>query len=237
VRRATAAVPYDSALAHEVPVTPIAPGSELAIHLQCLAVSTALSKYYVKNFITPEKVIDVLNAAGVRFMLAGAHGIGGWMNEGRTTQDVDVLVATRHLRAAVQALRSAFPRLLVNDTPVVTRFADPTTGKVVLDVMKPNQPLHRIAMRHAHRVETRKRVYYIPTLEFALAMKFAATVSPWRERKRKMRDAVDFAWIVEANPDIDMGKLAQLGERVYPGGRKEIVEMVRRIRAGEGLEL
>jgi hypothetical protein len=237
VRRATAAVPYDPALAHEVPVAPIAPGAETAIHLRCLAVSTALSKYYVKNFITPEKVIDVLNAAGVRYLLAGAHGIGGWMNEGRTTQDVDVLVATRHLRAAVQALRKAFPRLTVKDTPVVTRFSDPATEQVVLDVMKPNQPLHRVAMRHAHRVETRKRQYYIPTLEYALAMKFAATVSPWRERKRKMRDAVDFAWIVEANPEVDLQKLAQLGERVYRGGGKEIVDMVRRVRAGEPLEL
>jgi hypothetical protein len=230
-------VPYDPALAHEVPVASIVPGTEAAVHLQCLAISTALSKYYVKKFITPEKVIDVLNAAGVRFMLAGAHGIGGWMNEGRTTQDVDVLVATRHLRAAVQAVHEAFPRLTINDTPFVTRFAEPTTGKVVLDVMKPNQPLHRVAMRHAHRIETPKRVYHIPTLEFALAMKFAATVSPWRERKRKMQDAVDFAWIVEANPVIDLTKLAQLGERVYPGGGREIVEMVRRVRAGERLEL
>jgi Nucleotidyl transferase AbiEii toxin, Type IV TA system len=231
------AAAWDPALAHEVPVAPIAPGTETAVHLQCLAISTALSRHYVKRFITPEKVIDVLNAAGVRFMLAGAHGIGGWMNEARTTQDVDVLVATRHLRPAVQALRTAFPRLTVNDTPVVTRFAEPTTGKVVLDVMKPNQPLHRVAMRHAYRIQTPKRAYDIPTLEFALAMKFAATVSPWRERKRKMQDAVDFAWIVEANPVIDLGKMAQLGQLVYPGGGKEIVKMVRRVRAGERLEL
>lgn len=237
MRRDTAAVPYDPALAHEVPVAPIAPGTETAIHLQCLAVSTALSKYYVKNFITPEKVIDVLNAAGVRFMLAGAHGIGGWTNQPRTTQDVDVLVATRYLKTAVGVLRTAFPQLTVRDTPVVVRFADARTGTVLLDVMKPNQPLHRVAMLNAHRIETRKRVYHIPTLEFALAMKFAAMVSPYRDRLTKMQDGVDFARVVAANPKIQLAKLAQLGERVYPGGGKEIVEMVRRVRAGERLEL
>lgn len=228
---------WDPALAHEVPVAPIVAGTETAVHLQCLAISTALSRHYVKNFITPEKVIDVLNAAGVRFLLAGAHGIGGWMNDARTTQDVDVLVAARNLRAAVRALQTAFPNLRVQDTPVVTRFSDPKTGLVVLDVMKPNQPLHRVAMRHAHRIETAERTYYVPSLAFALAMKFAAMVSPWRERKKKMRDAVDFAWMVDANPVIDLAKLVRLGERVYPGGGKEIVDLVRRIRAGEKLDL
>jgi hypothetical protein len=212
------------------------PGTETAVHLQCLTISTALSRRYVRNFITPEAVIDVLTAAGVRFLLAGAHGIGGWMNEPRTTQDVDVLVATRHLRAAVKALRAAFPRLRLRDTPVVARFVDPETDRVVLDVMKPNQPLHRVAMRHAHRVETADRTYYIPSLEFALAMKFAAMVSPWRERRRKMQDAVDFVGIVQANPVISLAKLAKLGERVYSGGGKEILEMVRRVRAGERLD-
>jgi hypothetical protein len=228
---------WNPALAHEVPVAPIAPGTETAVHLECLAISTALSKYYVKNFITPERVIDVLNAAGVRFMLAGAHGIGSWTNQPRTTQDVDVLVATRYLKAAVQALQTAFPQLTVRDTPVVVRFADARTATVLLDVMKPNQPLHRVAMRNAHRIETRKRVYHIPSLEFALAMKFAAMVSPFRDRLTKMQDGVDFGRIVVANPTIQLAKLVNLGKRVYPRGGKEIVEMVRRVRAGERLEL
>jgi hypothetical protein len=61
-------------------------------------------------------------------MLAGAHGIGGWTNESRTTQEVDVFVATRHLKAAVRAIQAAFPRLELRDTPIVARFADPRTG-------------------------------------------------------------------------------------------------------------
>jgi hypothetical protein len=43
--------------------------------------------------------------------------------------------------------------------------------------------------------------------------------------------------IVDANPKIDLDKLASLGELVYGGGGKEIVEMVRRVRAKEKLLL
>ena len=106
-------------MAHEAPVQVIVPGTETAVHLQCLAICNSLSRHYVKNAMTAEEVIDVLNAAGVRFLLAGAHAIGGWTNEPRTTQDVDVLVATRHVRAAIRALQVAFPHLQLRDTPIV----------------------------------------------------------------------------------------------------------------------
>jgi hypothetical protein len=228
---------WDPAQAHEVPAAVIRPGEETAVHVRNLATSTALSRHYVMNFIPPEDVIDVLNAAGVRFLLAGAHAIGGWTNRPRTTEDVDVLVAARHVRAAVRAIRAAYPHLQLRDTPVVARFADPETGKIVIDVMKPNQPLYRVALRYAHPIETADRAYHIPSLEFALAMKFAAMVSPRRDRGKKLFDAGDFVNMVKANPEIDMAKLATLGARVYPGDGAEIVELVRKARADEPFQI
>jgi hypothetical protein len=43
--------------------------------------------------------------------------------------------------------------------------------------------------------------------------------------------------MVTINPDIDLEQLAELGELGYPGGGKEIVEMVRQVRVGETLKL
>jgi hypothetical protein len=235
--RRTARTEPESSFAHEPPITVIAPEAVNRIHVQNLAISTALSRHYVVNFIPPDEVIDVLNAAGVRFLLAGAHAIGGWTNEPRTTHDVDVLVASRQVRTAVRALESAFPHLQVQDLPVVIRFVDPATKKVVIDVMKPNQALHKVALRYTHRIETPERTYHIPSLEFALAMKFAAMVSPNRQEDKKLFDAGDFIRMVKTNSQIDLDKLAKLGELVYPGGEKEILEMVRRVRSGEGLIL
>src|SRR5215472_7747300 len=118
------------------------------IHAQSLATSSALSEYYVPNLITPSQVIRVLNTAKIRFMLLGAHGLGGWTGEPRATKDVDVLVAARSHKKAVRTLLEAFPHVQAEDNEVVTRFRDPETRTVVIDVMKPNQPLYRDALKH-----------------------------------------------------------------------------------------
>jgi hypothetical protein len=207
------------------------------IHAQSLATSSALSEYYVPNLITPLEVIRVLNAIRVKFMLLGAHGLGGWTGEPRATKDVDVLVAARGHKTAVRALLAAFPHLQAEDHQVVTRLRDPETGDVVLDVMKPNQPLYRDALKHAHPVEAGGQKYLIPSLEMALAMKFSAMISLTRADDKKHFDAGDFIRIVKVNPDIDLEKLHILGQLIYNGGGDEIVENVRKVRAGEKLIL
>jgi hypothetical protein len=207
------------------------------VHSQSLGTSSALSGYYVTNAILPLEVIRVLDAAGVRFMLLGAHAIGGWTHEPRATEDVDVLVAARGHKKAVGALRAAFPRLHAEDHEDVTRLRDPETGKVAIDVMKPNQPLYRDALKYTHSVQSGAQTYSIPSLELALAMKFSAMISLTRADHKKLYDAGDFIRIVKANPDIDLEKLHALGQLVYNGGGAEVVEKVRQVRAGERLKL
>jgi hypothetical protein len=207
------------------------------IHVQSLATSSALSEYYVPNLITPLQVIRVLNAAKVRFMLLGAHGLGGWMGKPRATEDVDVLVGTRGHKKAVRALLTAFPHLQAEDHEVVTRLRDPETGTIVIDVRRTNQPLYRDALKHAHTVESGGQRYQIPSLELALATKFAAMISLTRADRDKFQDVRDFMYIVDMNPNIDLEKLHALGQLVYIGGGDEIVEKVRQVRAGEKLVL
>jgi hypothetical protein len=207
------------------------------IHSRSLATSTALSEYYVENLITPLEVIKVLNAADVKFMLVGLHGIGGWLNDARATQDVDVLVAMRSQKKAISALSKAFPHLEVEDHPVVTRFREKDTGEVRIDVMKPNQELFREGLKHTHTVHNKGQTYKIPSLEMALTMKFAPMISLNRRDKDKYQDAHDFMQIIDSNPHIDLEKLALLGDLVYSGGGKEIVEKVRQVRAGEKMHL
>ena len=202
-----------------------------------IATSTALSALYVTGMVTPFEVISVLNAEGIDFMLIGAHAIVDWMPEARATKDVDVLVATRHHKKATCALLAAFPQLEADDMPVVTRLRDVQTRKILIDVVKQNEPLFRVALKHVRPATVEGQPYRIPSLEMALAMKFAPMVSPNREDVKKLLDAHDFIVMVRANPDIDLIKLAELGDFVYPGGGKEIVEKVRQARAGEKLML
>jgi hypothetical protein len=207
------------------------------IHVQSLATSSALSELYVPNLITPQEVIRVLNAARVKFILLGAHGLGGWTREPRATKDVDVLVAARGHKKAVQALVEAFPHLLAEAHEVVTRLRDPETETVVIDIMKPNQPLYRDAFKHTHPVDSGGQTHLVPSLEMALAMKFSAMISLTRSDDKKHFDAGDFIRMVKANRGIDSATLHALGQLIYNGGGDEIVEKVRQVRAGEKLIL
>ena len=207
------------------------------VHIYCLDRSTALSEYYVNGLIGPIEVVRVLNEAGVRFMLVGLHGIGGWMQKPRATEDVDVLVATRSHKKAVAALLAVFPSLEADDQEVVTRLRDSGTQVVRIDVMKPNQPLFREVLKHTHPVTTGGQTFNIPSVEAALAMKFAPMISLNRAERDRFQDAHDFMYIIDFNSDIDLKQLAAFGELVYNGGGAEIVELVRKVRAGEKLRL
>jgi hypothetical protein len=208
----------------------------LDVHSRSLATSSALSRYYYVEGILPIAVIRVLRAVGVKFMLVGAHGLGGWTGAPRATHDVDVLVGTRGYKKAVKALQAAFPHLRAEDEEVVMRFRD-DTGQVLIDVIKPNQPLYRVGLKYTHTVEAEGESYQVPSLEMALAMKFGPMVSPNRAIEKKYQDAHDFIQMAKKNQDIDLEQLAELGELVYPGGGKELVQMVAQARAGERLKL
>jgi hypothetical protein len=211
--------------------------SAVDVHTRNFAKAATLSEFQVMDAIPPRAVIAALNEAGVSFILVGAYGIAGWLKSPRATEDVDVVVAARHQKKAVKALLAAFPHLKADDQEVVIRLRVPGTEEVAIDVIKPNQPLYRVAFKHTTAVDVGGQHYRIPTLEMALAMKFGPMVSPNRLEEKKHQDAHDFIRMVRLNEDLDLEQLAELGELVYPTGGKEILELVRRVRANEKLQL
>ena len=109
-----------------------------------------------------------------------------------------MLVRKRDVAKAVRILAKAFPKLEINDTPVVTRFVDPATDKVVLDVMKPTQGVSEGGFS-VHACRSAKRTA-IPDLEMALVTKvrghdFAVSVG----LTRRLIDAGDFMNVVMNN--------------------------------------
>ena len=142
--------------------------------------------------------------------------------EARATEDVDVVVAARQVAKAVRVLTKAFPHLEPFDADVVVRLRDKETQEVAIDVMKPLQPPYHVIFKHAKKVSAGKDGYRIPTLEMALACKFAPMISLMRMDEKKLQDAADFIAIVKKNTDIDLEMLEKLGDVVYNGGGKEI---------------
>jgi hypothetical protein len=205
-------------------------------HRNALKTSSFLTLTYRRMYqrgaamVTPEAVIRSLNRAGVRFVLMGTHGIGGWRDQPRATQDVDVLVAKKDVRKAVRALHASYPALTLRDLPVVARFLDPATNQPVIDVMKPNQDVYRIVFRHTIWVGSSHR---IPSLEMALVSKFAAMTSPHRSVDKKLIDAGDFANMARHNREsLDRHKLARLADKVYPDGSVEVLQILEDVLAG-----
>ena len=190
-----------------------------------------------KRFLSPLDVIRVLNREKISFVLVGAYGLSGWMSQARATEDVDVLVALKHVKKATRLLLDEFPYLEADEQEVVVRLRDQETKDVLIDLMKPTQPHLRAIFKNTKTVELKRQTYRIPTCEMSLALKFAPMVSLSRMDKKKLIDAHDFMDIVDRNPDLDEEMLRSLGELVYPGGGKEISELVRKVRAGERLSL
>ena len=209
--------------------------SDRLTQAESVAISNALSGSGIVRGMSSTRVVKVLNAANVRFVLVGAHGIAGWLQKPRATQDVDVIVAAQHHEKALTALLDSFRGLETEDTPIVTRLRRRKTAQVVIDVMKPRELLIREALKQTETVMLRGETIKIPSLEMALALKFAPMVSPNRMEIKKYQDAHDFGQMVLANSDIDLADLARFAELVYPGGGTEVREMVRQIRAGERL--
>jgi hypothetical protein len=210
-------------------------------HLWALHLSSELTATFRRMYqpmaasVTPEGVIAALNQAGVKCVLMGAHAFSTWRSDPRATQDVDVLVRKKDVRKAVRALHEAYPDLTISDFPVVARFIDPATGRPVIDVMKPTQTVYHVVFRQTIPVGD---THWIPNLEMALAAKFAAMVSPNRDYDKKLLDAADFANVVRYNrAAINLRKLQSLGDKVYPEGGAEILQMIQDLDAGRPLEI
>ncbi len=206
----------------------------LLTHREALQISSRVTRNIrrlqgrTKMNISPKEVIEVLNKAGIKFTLVGAHGIAGWLTDPRASQDVDVLIQAQH-KKAVQVMRKAYPDLGVKENTVVTRLIDPATDRPVIDLMKPMSELHQAVPKNAVQVGKTHRV---PDLEMALALKYAALESPNREVNKKRQDKVDFVSMVQAHGgEIGEDKLFSLGEMVKSGGGKEIVKLVEEAQA------
>lgn len=99
--------------------------------------------------------------------------------------------------------------------------------------MKPVDKLYKEILLNAVPVG---RTHRIPTLEMALAAKYAAMVSPNREQREKLQDEVDFSGMVIAHySDIEKNVLFSLGEMVQNGGGQEVLKFIEDAQAGRRL--
>ena len=189
-------------------------------------------------------VLQTLIAKKVSFVLTGAHGIAGWTGRPRSTHDVDILVKSgRNYARAVNALRTRFPELEVRNFADEAAFFLPGETLSLLDVTYPHRADLEETLATAIWVEDSGLRYRVPTLEAALSNKYGAMLTPNRDILKRGQDALDFATMVQhstdaGRPPIDLERLRELGEKVWPGGGgAEILQLVEDVKAGKGVNL
>ena len=141
--------------------------------------------------VTPHEVIECLKSAGVKkWCLMGLHGYVGYLPMPRATQDVDVMVTYSEKARTTKAIGVRWPMLERRDLSQVVRFVDPTDlnpngdPKPVIDVMLPWGKFQETILEKHVLVDAETGSHY-PTLEAALASKYAALSRPTEVTTKK----------------------------------------------------
>lgn len=184
--------------------------------------------------IQPIDIFKILNAAGLKAVLIGAHAVNVRTGRPRATVDVDLVAAKP--KNVVQALQLAFPHLVLEDHPVVYRFKD--DRREAIDVIKPrSSPLFARILKLTEEIEVDGIPLRIPDIEAMLALKFASMVTPTRQIEDRYADARDFILVAKGASSLIEPKLDELGELVFPGGGKNLLKLVADARAGRRLDI
>jgi hypothetical protein len=186
-----------------------------------------------------DTILRTLRARKIPFVLTGAHGIASWTGRPRATHDVDIWTKSgRNHARAVKAVKALYPQLDVHTLAGVTGFFPPGETNALIDVTYPHRADIEETLQTAIWVEERGLKYRVPTLEAALANKYGAMLALSRDLGKRGQDGVDFYFMVkhsmqEGRTPIDLARLAELGEMVWPGcGGKEILRAVEQVKAG-----
>jgi hypothetical protein len=208
-------------------------------HAYAIRVSTRLTSEFRRQHrkgamdITPQDVIDSLNAAGIKnWVLMGLHGYVGYMPDPRATKDVDIMVPYSTRARAKKAIAGRWPGLQVRELSQVTRFLDPADldhegrPKPVIDLMHPWSPFQELILKEFVIVDEGTE-HRLPTLEAAIVSKYASMISPHRDRDKREQDAVDLRRLVRANRDrIRDNDLRRLAALVWEGGADDVIRFV-----------
>jgi hypothetical protein len=216
-------------------------------HAYAIRTSTRLTSYTKRHQrkaatdITPHEVIDTLNSAGVKdWVLMGLHGYVGYMPDPRATQDVNIMLPYSHRARAKKAIVARWPELVVRELSQVTRFMDPLDldpngqPKPAIDLMHPWSPFQELILKEyvivdkEYVIVDKETQHRLPTLEAALASKYAAMISPHRDRDKREYDAADFRRLVRSNRDrIRNDDLRRLAVLIWERGGEEIDQFIR----------
>lgn len=201
-----------------------------------------LSRLHVSDAVSPYELAKILAEARAEYVLIGGHTLGYFTGTPRATVDVDAIVAASDIGKAVKAIQAKFPELKVQDLVYNVRFnsvrSEGRVGAERVDLVRNNAPLFaRILQRYTVTVAAKGLLLRLPTVEAAVAMKFAAVISPNRGNDSRPQDRTDLLSIVSLNRSLSLDVVKELGDLVYPGGGSELEHFCTSVWQGKSVSL
>jgi predicted nucleotidyltransferase len=201
--------------------------------------SHRLSQQHAADAVSPYELTAILEAGGIKYVLIGGHVLGYLTGSPRATVDVDVIISSAHVAQAVKAIKARFPELTSEDLVYNVRFNSSRRGggdAERIDLVRAGNPFfQRILDRYATAIQSKGQRVHVPTVEAAIALKFAAAISPNRGDESRPQDRIDLLAIVRKHTDLNQAVLAELGDLVYSGGGEELQTFVRDVQAGKNV--
>ncbi len=210
-------------------------------NIKNLQTSYELSSQQINDAVNPLEVAALFEREQVSYVLIGGHMLSFYTGTARATVDVDFIIGGSDFNRAVKAIEKAYAQFKHNDRVYHVTYDSKQTGQKDperIDLVKDDFPLFRqVVTDYCHTILSGNHKVKIPTVEAAIALKFAASISPNRGDENKPIDNADLLRLVRSRNDLDETMLAKLGDLVYCGGGKELVAIVNDIKAGKRVRL
>ena len=210
-------------------------------HIDNLEKSFELSSQQVKDAVNPLEVAAIFEKEKMAYVLIGGHMLSYYTGTARATVDVDFIVQGNDFSRAAAAIDKAYKQFKHNDRiyHVTYDSMHPNTkDSERIDLIRDKFPLFReVVQNYSVTIRGSKQTIKIPTPEAAIALKFAASISPNRGDENKPVDNADLLRLVRAKTNLNTKALTKLGDLVYPGGGKELASIVNDIQNGKPVSL
>ncbi len=209
--------------------------------IENLQKSYELSSQQVEDAVSPLEVAALFEEKRFSYVLIGGHMLSFYTGTARATVDVDFIVSGTDFARAAKAVKNAYSQFKAHDQVYHVTYDSRRANQKDperIDLVRDTFPLFReIVGQYCHILRSREHTVKIPTIEAAIALKFAASISPNRGDENKPVDNADLLRLVRSRSSLDTVALSKLGNLVYQGGGKELISIVEDIRTGKSVSL
>lgn len=203
--------------------------------------SFELSSQQVDDAVNPLEVAALFEKEKVSYVLIGGHMLSFYTGTARATVDVDFIIGGAHFARAAKAINLAYAHFRQNDRIYHVTYDSTKSGlkdSERIDLVRDGFPLFReVVLRYCVAIKSGGHIVKIPIIEAAIALKFAASISPNRGDENKPVDNADLLRLIRSTLRLDNKLLMTLGDLIYRGGGKELAALVDDVRAGKPVSL